>query len=314
MVRGVNKHLNYIRKNWLLLGMLIPGLVILIINNYIPMFGVIIAFKKFTITGKGFIDSLIQSPWIGFKNFEFFTKTSYAFIITRNTLLYNLSFIILDLLLAVPLAIAMNQIRQKKLAKFTQTVLFLPYFMSWVVVNYLVYSLLNTETGFVNLFILKPLGVDPINWYSTQKYWPFIIPIAHVWKNLGYGTVIYLAAVTSINGEYYEAAMLDGANKFKQAIYITIPELVPLMVILTLLSIGRIFNADFGLFFQVPRNSGILYPVTSVIDTYVYNALRVTGDTGMAAATGLYQATVGFVLVMITNWIVRRVNPDNALF
>jgi len=307
-------HLKYIKKHWLLLCMLIPGLVILIINNYIPMFGVVMAFKNFKISGNGFIDSLIKSPWAGFKNFEFFIKTPDAFTITRNTVLYNLVFIILDLVLAVPLAMVMSQIRQKKFAKFTQTVLFLPYFMSWVVVSYLVYSLLSVDTGFINNLILKPLGIASINWYSVQKYWPFIIPAAHVWKDLGYGTVIYLAAITGINGEYYEAAALDGAGKFRQAIYITVPELIPLMITLTLLAIGKIFNADFGLFFQVPQNSGILYPVTNVIDVYVYNALRVTGNPGMASAVGLYQATVGFILVVTTNWIIRRRSPENALF
>ena len=208
----------------------------------------------------------------------------------------------------------MSQIRQKKFAKFTQSVLFIPYFMSWVVVSYLVYSLLSMDNGFINNLILKPLGMAPVQWYSEQKYWPFIIPIAHVWKDLGYATVIYLAAVTAINGEYYEAAALDGAGKFRQAIRITVPELVPLMITLTLLAIGRIFNADFGLFYQVPMNSGILYPVTNVIDTYVFNALRVNGNVGMSAAVGLYQATVGFVLVMTTNWVIRRRSPENALF
>jgi len=313
LTRRKGGHLKYIKKNWLLLCMLIPGLVVLLINNYLPMFGVVVAFKSFKISGNGFIDSLIHSPWVGFRNFEFFIKTPDAWIITRNTVLYNLSFIILDLILAVPLAIAMSQIRQKRFAKFTQSVLFIPYFMSWVVVGYLVYSLINMDTGFINAVILKPLGITPVNWYATKKYWPYIIPISHVWKDLGYATVIYLAAVTAINGEYYEAASLEGAGKFRQAVRITVPELVPLMITLTLLAIGKIFNADFGLFYQVPQNSGIIYPVTNVIDVYVYNALKNTGNIGMSAAVGLYQSTVGFVLVVTTNWVIRRRSPENAL-
>jgi putative aldouronate transport system permease protein len=294
--------------------MLLPGLIILIINNYFPMFGVILAFKDFKMTSGSFISSLLSSKWVGFKNFEFFLNTSYAFEITRNTILFNLMFIILTILTAIPVAIALNELRNKTLAKFYQTAMFLPQFVSWVVVGYLAFSFLSVDMGFVNKFILQPLGVHPVQWYFEPKYWIFILPIISMWKSLGYNSIIYVAGISNIDPEFYEAALIDGAGKWKQTIYITIPMLIPLMIIMTLLSIGRIFFADFGLFFQVTQNSGALYPVTLVIDTYVYNALQVMGDPSMSTAAGLYQATVGFILVVVSNLVVKKIDKDYVLF
>ena len=307
-------HLKYIRKNWLLMAMLLPGLLVLLLNNYLPMFGVVLAFVRFKLSSGGFIHSLLTSPWTGFKNFEFFTKTTDAYVITRNTILYNLSFIALNLLTSIPAAIGLSEMRNKRTAKFYQSSMFLPHFLSWVTVSYLVFSLLSMNLGFINKSILGALGIAPVYWYNEPRYWPYIIIIVQVWKTLGYNSVIYLAAITGINDEYYEAAVIDGAGKFKQSIYITIPELIPLMITLTLLQLGRIFNADFGLFYQVPMNAGMLFPVTAVIDTYAYNALRVMGNTGMSAAVGLYQAVVGFVLVVSANLLVRKLDRDSALF
>ena len=307
-------HLKYIRKNWLLLAMLLPGTVILFINNYLPMFGVVLAFKQFKLAAGGFIRSLLTSKWVGFNNFAFFIKTADAFIITRNTVLYNFAFIILNLITAIPVAICLNEMRNKRTAKFYQSAMFLPHFLSWIIVSYLVYSLLSFNLGYINKSILAPLGIDPVYWYSQPQYWPFIIPIVQIWKSLGYNSVIYLAAITGISDEYYEAAVLDGAGKFRQAIYITIPELIPMIITLSLLALGRIFNADFGLFFSVPMNAGALFSATNVIDTYVYNALKTMGNVGMTAAAGLYQAFVGFVLVISVNLIVRKIDRDSALF
>jgi putative aldouronate transport system permease protein len=294
--------------------MLLPGLTLLLINNYLPMFGIIIAFKNLKYTSNNFIISLLSSKWVGFKNFEFFTKTNDAFVITRNTVLYNLLFIALTLLTAVPAAIALNELRNRALSKVYQTFMLLPQFLSWVVVGYLAFAFLNTEHGFINNNIIAKLGLQPIQWYSEAKYWPFILPLVHIWKSIGYSTVVYLAAIANIDMEMYEAAVIDGAGKFKQTIYITIPMLVPMMIILTLLQIGKIFHADFGLFFQVTQNAGALYSTTSVIDTYAYNAFKVMGDTGMSTALSLYQSTVGFVLVMLSNFIVKKIEKDSALF
>lgn len=301
-------------KNIGLYVMLIPGLVILLINNYIPMFGVIIAFKKFRFTTDNFITSLIASEWSGLKNFEFFTKTDAAFVITRNTLLFNAAFIIFGLLTAVPAAIALNELRHRLLAKFYQTAMFLPNFLSWVVVGIFGFSFLSTDMGLINNSILKPLGFEPVQWYNEPKYWPFILIFAHIWKTIGNNSIIYMAAITNFDPGLYESAVIDGASKWKQITSITIPLLKPLMITLTLMNIGRIFFADFGLFYQLPQDSGALYPVTNVIDTYVYNAFRVMADTGMSAAVGLYQAAIGFVLVMVSNYVVKKIDKESALF
>lgn len=302
-----------LRTNWPLFVMLAPGAVMLIINNYIPMFGVIIAFKRYRFHGT-FFKSLIKSDWVGFKNFEFFMKTPYAWQMTRNTLLYNFVFIALGLIVPVFLAIALTELRNKSLSKLYQSIVFLPYFLSWIVVSYLAYSLLSIENGFINKSVLASLGIAPVEWYSQPRYWPFILILFQLWKYTGYNIVVYLAAITGIDPEYYEAASIDGATKWQQIRHITIPMLKTLMIILTLMAVGRIFNADFGLFYNVPRNSGSLTPVTQVIDTYVYSALRNTNDIGMASAAGTYQAVVGCIMVFTANLIVRKIDKDSALF
>ncbi|NLV35341.1 MAG: sugar ABC transporter permease [Clostridiaceae bacterium] len=302
-----------LRTQWPLFLMLLPGVLILIVNNYIPMFGIVIAFKRYRFHGD-FFTSLIKSDWVGFKNFEFFIKTPYAWQMTRNTLLYNAVFIILGLIIPVAFAIMLTELRNKRLSKVYQSVVFLPYFLSWIVVSYLAYSLLSIENGLINTSILKPLGVAPVEWYSEPKYWPFILVFFQLWKYTGYNIVVYLAAITGIDPEYYEAAEIDGATKLQQIWHITLPLLKTLMIILTLLAVGRIFNADFGLFYNVPRNSGSLQPATQVIDTYVYSALRNTNDIGMASAAGTYQAVVGCITVFTANLIVRRIDKESALF
>jgi putative aldouronate transport system permease protein len=308
-----NGLLYQLRTNWPLFAMLTPGVIILIINNYIPMFGIIIAFKRYRFFGS-FFESLIQSDWIGLKNFEFFTKTPYAFQMTRNTLLYNAVFIVLGLIIPVFFAIALNEIRSKRLSKLYQSFIFLPYFLSWIVVSYLAYSLFSIESGFINKNILAPLGIAPVEWYSESVYWPFILVFFQLWKYTGYNVVVYLAAISGIDPEYYEAAEIDGATKWQQIRLITIPLLQNLMIILTLLAVGRIFNADFGLFYNVPRNSGSISSVTMVIDTYVYNALRNTNNIGMASAAGTYQAVIGCITVFTANLIVRKIDKESALF
>lgn len=301
-------------KNKVLYLMMLPLLVVLFFNNYLPMAGVLIAFKNYQYHGNNFFENFFMSDWVGFKNFEFFTATPDAFTITRNTLGYNFVFIFLGLVVSVFFAILINEIKNKFLSKFYQASMLLPYFMSWIVVSYIVFALFGEEKGFINKSLLPALGIQEISWYAEPSKWPVILTVVNLWKLTGYNTVIYIAAIAGIDQEFYEAAIVDGATKWQQIKSITIPLLKTLMIILTLLAVGKVFYSDFGLFFQVPRNTGALYDTTSTIDTYVYNALRNLNDVGMASASGLYQSVCGFILVMISNLIVRRIDPEQALF
>ncbi|OGO80138.1 MAG: sugar ABC transporter permease [Clostridiales bacterium GWC2_40_7] len=297
------------KKYYALYFMMIPGVIYFIINSYLPMLGIIIAFKNINFT-KG----LLNSEWIGFKNFEYLFKTTDAFIITRNTILYNSVFIIINLVAAVAVAILLNEVKNRLMARFYQSVILLPYLISMVIVGYLVFSVLSSETGWINKTILPLFGMDWISWYSEPKYWPVILGLVNLWKNSGYLCVIYYAAIIGIDHEYYEAAEIDGASKWQQIVNITLPLIKQVMVVMTLLQVGRIFYSDFGLFYQVPLNAGALLSATNVIDTYVYRALMTTADIGMASAAGLYQSVVGFIMVVVSNYVVRKVDKENALF
>jgi putative aldouronate transport system permease protein len=295
--------------------MMAPALIVLLMNNYLPMIGSLIAFKQIVYSpGGGFFQSFMDSEWVGWENFNYLFSTTDAWTITRNTLGYNAVFIVLNIVIGVTLALLFNAMRNRRLAKLHQTTMFLPYFLSWVVLSYLVYAFLNPEIGIINKVVLPALGYNPIDWYTEPKWWPYILPLVNTWKGIGYYAVIFLAAIIGIDNEYYEAATIDGASRWRQIWSITIPLIRPVIIILTLLQIGRIFYADFGLFFQVTRNSGILYDTTLVIDTYVYQGFIVSGDIGMSSAAGLYQAVVGFVLVLVSNFVIRRVSKDDALF
>ncbi|SET10571.1 sugar ABC transporter permease [Paenibacillus sp. NFR01] len=296
-------------KNKVFLLMVLPGTLWFIFFSYLPMAGTIIAFKAYRFSRDGFWASIVNSKWVGWDNFKFLFTTNDAYLITRNTLLYNLAFIVLGLILSVAMAIVLSQIANKRTAKFYQTGMFLPYFLSWVVVGYFAFSFLSSERG-----LLNGLFGTEISWYSESKYWPFILIFVYLWKAVGYNSVVYLAAIMGIDKSLYEAAMIDGASVFQQIRRITIPLLSPIITIMTLLAIGKIFYADFGLFYQVPRDSGTLFSVTNVIDTYVFRGLKTTGEIGMSTAAGLYQSAVGFVLVITSNYIVRRFDKDSALF
>lgn len=287
----------------------LPGILYMICNNYLPMFGIVIAFKKLN-----FAKGILASPWCGLKNFEFLFKSSAAFTMIRNTICYNVLWLILGHVLAIASAILLNEITNRFRARFYQCVILLPYLMSWVVVSYLVFAFLSADTGMFNNSILKPLGLAPINWYSESKYWPFILTFVNHWKNNGYTMIVYFASIVGISQDYYEAAMLDGATKWQQIKHITIPQLVPTIITLMILSVGRIFASDFGLFYQIPRNTGALYNATQTIDVYVYNALMQRSDYGMASAASVFQSIVGFLMVMVTNAIVRKVSRENAMF
>lgn len=287
----------------------LPGIIYMICNNYLPMFGIVIAFKKLN-----FAKGILASPWCGLKNFEFLFKSSTAFTMIRNTICYNVLWLILGHVLAIASAILLNEITNRFRARFYQSVILLPYLMSWVVVSYLVFAFLSADTGMFNNSILKPLGIAPVNWYSESKYWPFILTFVNHWKNNGYTMIVYFASIVGISQDYYEAAMLDGATKWQQIKHITISQLVPTIITLMILSVGRIFASDFGLFYQIPRNTGALYNATQTIDVYVYNALMQRSDYGMASAASVFQSIVGFLMVMVTNAIVRKVSRENAMF
>ncbi|GIP17351.1 sugar ABC transporter permease [Paenibacillus montaniterrae] len=289
--------------------MMLPGLAYLLINNYLPMLGLVIAFKDIN-----FAKGILASDWIGLENFKFLFQTSDAYIITRNTILYNSAFIVIGLVVSVAFAILLNEIRSKFASRFYQSVIILPFLISMVLVSYLVFSMLSMETGFMNKTVLPALGIDPISWYNEPKYWPVILTLVHVWKGAGYSCIIFLAAIIGIDPEYYEAAKLDGASKWHQIRQITIPLITPVIIMLTLLQIGRIFYSDFGLFYQVPMNAGALYSTTNVIDTYVFRGLLQLGNIGMSSAAGFYQSIVGFILVLTSNYVVRKINKENALF
>ncbi|MCL6456383.1 MAG: ABC transporter permease subunit [Gorillibacterium sp.] len=302
-----------INRSKVLLFMVLPGTLWFLIFSYFPMFGTVIAFKQYRFNKNGFWASIVESKWVGLDNFKFLFSTNDAYLITRNTILYNIVFILGGLVLSVLMAIVLSEIINKKLAKLYQTGMFLPFFLSWVIVGYFTFTFLSRDKGMLNR-IIELFGIDPISWYSEPKYWPIIIVVVSFWKGVGYNSVVYLAAITGFDKSLYEAAMIDGASKRQQIMNITVPLLKPLITILTLLAIGKIFYADFGLFYQVPRNSGTLYSVTNVIDTYVYRGLKTTGEIGMSTAAGLYQSIVGFILVIASNAIVRKYDKDNALF
>ena len=303
------KKKNALKEYWPLYLMMLPALLYLLINNYIPMAGMVIAFKKLN-----FAKGIWASPWAGLKNFKFLFASRDAWVITRNTLLYNVAFILVNMVIGIAIAILITEVKNTKLKKIYQSAILLPFLMSMVILSYIVYALLSAENGLVNNSILPLFHIDPIQWYQKPKYWPAILIIANCWKGVGYGCLIYIASLIGIDPSFYEAARLDGASKWQEITKITLPSLVPTIITLLLLSIGRIFYSDFGLFYQVPMNSGVLFPTTNVIDTYVYRALIEQGNISMSSAAGVYQSLVGFCVVMLSNWIVRKVDKDQALF
>lgn len=284
--------------------MCLPMVLYLFVFNYIPMAGIVVAFKNFTYS-KG----IFGSDWSGFKNFKLFFINPDAFRIFRNTIGYNAIFLTVGLACNVGIALLLNEIRNRSALKIYQTIMFFPYFMSWVVVAYIAFALLNFKSGIIN----NAFNVS-IDWYNTAGPWFWIIIIANIWKNIGYGSIIYYAAIIGIDTSYYEAADLEGASAWQKIKNITLPELYPLMIIMTIIGIGAIFNSDFGLFYQLPMDSKMLYSTTDVLDTYVYRVLTKDGNIGISAAAGVFKSIVGFVLVVLTNWLVTKYDPDYALY
>lgn len=296
-------------KKWLPIYILgIPGILYLLINNYMPLYGLLIAFKDYN-----YKIGIWNSPFVGLKNFEYLFKTKDAWIMTRNTIGYNLLFIFLNTILGVALAIFMNEVRKKVSKKIYQTAILLPYLMSMVVVSYLAYVFLGEKTGLIN-HLLKSMGLEEIKFYMNKTYWPLILTFVNEWRSVGYGTIIFLASIVGFGESFYEAAELDGASKWYQIKQITLPLLKPTIIMLVTLSMGNIFRSDFGLFYQVPRNQGMIYSVTNTIDTYVYRALLQNGDISLSSAAAFYQSVVCFITIMIFNALVNKYSKENALF
>lgn len=301
------------KKNFWLTTMVLPGAIWLLLIRYLPMFGIVIAFKNYrAFKPNTFWNNIIRSEWVGLKNFEFL-KSPDTGVMIRNTLGYNLLWIVLGLLISVAFAIMMSELRTRFLAKTYQTMMFFPYFLSWVVASYFVLAFLDPTSGVIP-FLQKTSGQPVTSFYHETKWWPLILTICSLWKNTGYSSVLYLAAITGIDTTQYEAAAVDGASKWQQIRNITLPNLRPMIVILLIMNVGKIFNADFGLFYNVPQNSGSLYPVTQVVDTYVYRAYANTHDLGMSSAAGFLQSAVGLICIVAANGIVRRIDRDSSLF
>lgn len=285
----------------------LPGFLFFLVMSYIPMVGIVIAFKDYNLR-KG----IFGSEWVGFDNLKFFFVSDTAWRVTRNTILYSLSYIVLTLVVSLALAILLNELTRRWI-KIHQTVMFLPYFLSWVLVSYISNAFLDHQNGFLNA-LLKSVGMQPVEWYFGAAYWPIILNLVHLWKAVGFNVLLYYAGIMGIDQSYYEAARIDGANKLQMALKITIPLLAPLVTILLILSIGGMFRGDFGLHYFIPNNTGLIYSTTDIIDTYVFRALRTIGDISMSAAVGFFQSVVGLVLVLGANMVVRKLNEENSLW
>lgn len=275
---------------------------------YLPMFGLIIAFKDYR-----FNTGILGSKWVGLDNFKFFVTSADFSRIAWNTIYMNFIFIIMEIIFGVLVAVLLFEISSRKATKVYQTILITPNFLSWVVVAYMVYAFLSPEYGFINT-VLQNLGFDKINWYGEAKYWPAILTISFLWKSVGMKSIYYYAGLMGIDTSLFEAAQIDGANKFQQVRYIMIPCIRQLVVMLFILSVGNIFRADFGLFYQVPKNVGVLYSATDVMDTYIFRSLKEVGDMSMTSAAGFLQSVIGLVTVLITNAIAKKVDSGSALF
>ena len=308
-IRHPNKKRFFRKEDWPLYVMALPTVIVLLMFNYAPMFGLIMAFQDFKVN-LGFSGS----QFVGFKNFEFLFTTTDAWTITRNTVCYNVTFIIVNLTLSVLMALMLSELTNRKLAKTLQTVYMLPYFLSWTVVAIVVTGFLDRDYGMVNKIIQSMGGKGRTDWYKERELWTWLFVFLNAWKGVGYSTVLYLAVISGISNDYYEAAVLDGATKFQQARYITLPHLRTVMCITLIMSLGGIFRGDFGLFYSVTKDNGRLYPVSDVIDTYIYRSLTTMSNAGMTAAAGMYQSVVGFITLLTANWVVTKIDADSAMF
>ncbi len=295
-------------SNRVLYLMFAPIAIYFIIFSYIPMTGIVMAFQSYTVKG-----GLFSSPWVGLDNFQYFFNSGKAWIVTRNTIVYNIIFLGCYTLFSIAAAVFISEIQKKWYKKLSQTLMFLPYFISWVTVSAFVYNFLNYEYGIVNK-ILEHFHMEALDIYSNSGYWYVILPFMYVWKWVGYGSVLYLAAIVGIDQEIYEAATIDGATRFQKITRITLPLLKPTMVILLLLGLGRIMRGEFDMFYQLIGNNGLLMDATDIIDTLAFRSLMGTADFGMASSVGLYQSVLTLIIILTANWLVRKYDRDQALF
>ncbi|WP_051572263.1 ABC transporter permease [Ruminiclostridium cellobioparum] len=296
------------KKNKVILFMLIPAVLYYFIFMYVPMAGIVIAFKRLD-----YAAGIFGSDWVGFDNFKFFFMSGQAFNVTKNTFLYNLVFIVVNTSLQITVSIFLSEMRNKYVKKTTQTLMLMPYFISWVVVGAFIYNIFNYEFGALNT-VLKSLGLESVDVMGTVGAWKYILVFFNAWNGVGYGSIVYMAAITGIDKELYEASELDGANIFQQIWRITIPSIKPTIIIMILLNVGSIFRGNFSMFYQIIGNNGLLFNSTDVIDTFVFRSLMKTQEVGMASAAGLYQSVLCFAIIMITNGIIKRVDSEYALF
>ena len=295
-------------KNRLLLLMILPVISYVFIFNYATFPGMVIAFKNYT-AAKG----IFGSPWVGFKNFEFMIQNGTLLRVTWNTIMYNILFMFFGYIFDIGMAVMLSEVVHKKFKKVSQTILLLPHFLSWVVVSAIVYNLLNSNYGVINS-MLRSMGKETISFMNEPSYWPAFFVIARVWKNVGYSSIVYLAAITGIDQEIYEAAEIDGANIWQRIRHVTIPSIVPTFMVLLLMSLGKIINGDFQMFYNLTGNNPVLYEVTDILDTFVYRSLIQSQNYGMSGAAGVYKSVLGFIIVVTANGIIRKVEPDYALF
>ncbi len=287
------------------LVMMLPVVIILLLFSYIPMTGIVLAFKRYD-----YSLGMWKSPWCGLENFKFLVASRSTFLnMTRNTLIYYVIFTGLGTFLNVALAIALDQMVFKRLGKTLQSVVIIPVFISYAAVQFVVYGFLNSSTGLIN----NAFGLST-RWYTEASLWPLILTIVKMWSSVGYGSVLYMSVLSGVDPEQYEAAEIDGANKWQQIRHVSIPALIPMITIMLLLSVGSIMKSDTGLFYQVTRNSGVLYETTQVIDSYVLNSIFQNSNFGFTAATTLFQSIVGLALMLVANFSVRKISPENALF
>jgi len=308
MKRG-NFSIAKLRRYLPLYLMLLPGMIYLFFNNYAPMYGLILAFKK--------IDyrlGYFSSPWCGIDNFKYLFSTADAWIMFRNTICYNLAFIFLGNLFGIVVAIALDSLRNKFFKRASQVVILIPYLLSTVIISYIVFAFLSHGNGYMNMTVLRFLGIDPISWYNEAKYWPTILTIVYIWMSFGYTSILYYSTLIGIDKSYYEAASVDGAGTWAQIRYVTLPALKTTIITLVLLAVGRICYSDFGLFYQIPQNSGLLYDTTQTIDTFVYRGLMELNDIGRSTAGGFLQSILGFICVLTANKVVSKIDAESSLF
>lgn len=304
----MNPFVREVKRHWQLYAMAAPAVIALLIFSYVPMVGLVMAFQDLD-----FAKGVFTSPFVGLKNFKFLFASTDAWVMTRNTVLYNVVFIAVNMFLSVSLALLINELTNRTFSKVVQTIFIMPFFLSAVVVAMIVYGFLEFNNGYVNA-LLKEAGKMPGFWYTNTKIWPWLLVVINAWKGIGYSSVIYTAVISGINQELYEAAALDGASRWQQIKFITLPHLKTIICINLIRSVGGIFRGDFGLFYSVTQNNGALYPVTLVLDTYIYNALLTFNNTGMSTAAGFYQSIVGLCLVLSVNAIIKKLDESSALF